>query len=234
MPALYLSEGTPLQRSLEISSTASSSELRLLNLLPHKYCAAAECMLLSLLALTCSLWLDLRGVSTSTRPRAISQLRVGVLNGLSDVEVKPEDVVNGFVCDRGTYAETYLPIPMLEVEADVGAFAGRYVGSAPSTSQTQQEQVATVYQSIRMREDVLVLLGSADAPPVKLFRFALAQAQHCRSISGCTTRLLCECHSTKEVDEVCLAADADELAVPIGIIMPPDPDLWCHALKLRM
>jgi hypothetical protein len=65
-----------------------------------------------------------------------------------------------------------------------------------------------------------------------LFDFALAQAQHCRSVSGSETMLLIEASNPEGISTIRDAESADEMNVPIGILLKPDkPDLWFQALQ---
>jgi hypothetical protein len=138
----------------------------------------------------------------------------------------------GIVYDRRDGESRKLTLPQLGVEVGVGVFRGEVrLGSAPSTSQPKPMQIAAVYESIRRPEDYLIILGSKKEPSTTLFEFAMLQARHCRGISGTTTRLLCECCSKEHLDFVLAAVRADDLNVPVGVILPPDPSLWRHALN---
>jgi len=192
-------------------------------------------MLLSFLALTCSMWLNLRTAKISNRECNVSDLLAKVQaqrQATSFGQLSTMELPEGIVYDRRDGESRKHSLPQLGVDIGVGVFRGNIrLGSAPSTSQPKPKQIAAVYESIRRPEDYLIILGSEEEPATTLFEFAMLQARHCRGISGTTTRLLCECHSEEQVDFVMAAVRADDLSVPVGLILPPDPALWCHVLN---
>ena len=66
---------------------------------------------------------------------------------------------------------------------------------------------------------------------VQVSTTALAQAQHCRSISGSETRLLCECADPGTVEAIRRAASEDKVGVPCAALLRCNADLWFEALR---
>ena len=86
-------------------------------------------------------------------------------------------------------------------------------------------------EAIRRPEAWLATVAQQEED-ASLFSFALAHAQHCRGISGCTTRLLVECASAEALEAVAAANEANDVGVPIAAMLPDDAELWQLARKL--
>ena len=109
---------------------------------------------------------------------------------------------------------------------DGGRLGPRIQGGAASDR-------ALIYEAIRRPEAWLALgePGSPDGTP-PLFRFAFSHAQHCRSISGCETRILAPCRSAVAFDAIRTATRNDQIGVPIAVLLRAEPrELWLHALR---
>ena len=140
------------------------------------------------------------------------------LRGASPNQPLPPNL-DGLLLDAAAALE--LPTataPAFTVEDEVLWCSGQQVGVAVQESSPWGRNA--INEAIRRPEKNLLV--SADLLP-----FALAQAQHCRSISGCETRLLCECRRLGELDALKEAARADDVGVPLSALLPLE--LWDFA-----
>lgn len=110
-----------------------------------------------------------------------------------------------------------------------GKRAGVALVASPSESKAQ---IDAVHAAIRMPErHVALLAGGSDDDTLALFDFALAQAQHCRKISGCNTALLVELREQRALASARRTAAQDQEGVPISIVLAADAALWVEALR---
>lgn len=175
-----------------------------------------------------TLFLDLRGV-----PSAGGALR-DFLSGVAALQAEPAEAIGGLLLQ----ARQELSISKREyevLEVDGSSLRSRQrtpierIGAVVFASASASTRArADVYEFIRRPEANLALLGSGDET-FRLFDFALAQAQHCRGISGSKTTLLCECPSIAAFDAVAAAENSE--GIPIGVVLPPKFPLWAHALS---
>jgi len=110
---------------------------------------------------------------------------------------------------------------------------GRHAGAAISVvaGKSKEQATAAAYEAISIPEANVALLGDEPESVLELFGVALAQAQHCRSISGSETRLLCECADPGTVEAIRRAASEDKVGVPCAALLRCNADLWFEALR---
>jgi len=184
------------------------------------------------------LWLDLRGTPTgdegmdrllelytsvryrfqkASLPPPSGAAITGVLHMAADVDDDDDPTDGGL---------------SLLILRDDGLWSdGQRAGAAITVGKQKKEQAtAAAHEAIRMPEANLALLGGDSASVLGLFDFALAQAKHCRGISGSETQLLCECADSAAVEAIRQAMGEDD-SVPCAALLPADAELWFEALR---
>jgi len=189
-----------------------------------------------------ALWLDLRGKSVANDLTALLDLYggvrksfdkagqpppqgsavTGVLHLLRDLEKDEEDGDDG-------------GLSLLALDGDVMYLDSAPAGVSITAGQSKSKQNAAANEAIRKEERLLLLLGAEQAV-LPLFEFSLAEAQRYRSTSLADgllprTALLAEVRGKGGVRAVQRAEREDDAAVPLGIVLGPDPALWYMALS---
>ena len=189
-----------------------------------------------------SLWLDLRGKPVADdltvlldlyggvrksfdkagQPPPQGSAVTGVLHLLRDLEEDEDEDGD----DGG--------LSLLALDGDVMYLDSAPAGVSITAGQSKSKQNAA-NEAIRMPEERLLLLGAEQAV-LPLFEFSLAEAQRYRSTSLADgllprTALLAEVRGKGGVRAVQRAEREDDAAVPLGIVLGPDPALWYMALS---
>lgn len=193
--------------------------------------------------LALSLWLDLRGKPCADDLSVLLDLYGGVRKRFDRDGLPPPRgaTVTGILhlapgdLEEEDGADGELSLLALEPEGGRilrnGEPAGVAIAASAGVGKSQLN--AAALEAIRRPEEHLLLLG-AETAVLPLFEFALAQAQHCRGISGCKTALLAEVRGAGGLRAVRRAETEDEAGVPLGVVMPPDPGLWYAAMAGRV
>lgn len=161
-----------------------------------------------MMSLALTLWLDLRG-GTSVMP---------TLRNIDGIAISAD----------GKDGTRSVDIPCIVLGRDAiwdhtsSARLGPVVCGSANTDR------AVIYETIRRPERWLGLVAP-DEQIHPLFTFAHAQAAHCRSISGCETRLLVTCRSAEAIDILREVIQADSTGAPVAALLPAEPSLWMYA-----
>ena len=193
---------------------------------------------MALLPVFIGLWLDLRGTPSTSGLTALLDLYTGVRKQFDKAGLPPPvgsgvggvlHLAKDLVADDDDPMDGGLQLFVLD--GDDLYSDGRRVGTAISlsSSSSMKTQRARALESIRRPEANLALLGSRKAEIGALFEFCHAQAQHCRSISGSDTRILCEVPSSDLLSTVTQAVASDDVGVEVVAVLHNDPAIWFDA-----
>ena len=195
---------------------------------------------MALLPLCLGLWLDLRGTPASEGLTALLDLYNNVRAQYDRAGLQPPagSAVGGVLhlaqdLDEADAADGGLSL--LVLDGDDLYSEGRRCGTAIAVSSPSDLKGARAQarEYIRRPEANLALLhGRSGKARImrELFEFSHSEAQHCRSISGSETRLLCAVPSQEVLSAVVRAAATDDVGVKVVALLRKDPALWFDAL----